>query len=204
MHKQYNKNKEKTNKQQQKSTSHGSAVKIARWDVKDDHEASSLDSETPPSNTSSGKLVLDLNRWTPGSNTHRDTHQWFHNIDDRPRHLRVRTDPGGCWSASASGRTPVASSSALPWPESPGERRASPAWRALPSRSQTWITATQSHCNTLQTPKCRLHYSTTTQPLYRMLIRAHVSCVRMGYSAIMLEITQEECVDWIKMIKNKY
>lgn len=82
--------------------------------------------------------------------TDRHTDAGLESMDDRPRHLRVRTGPGGCWSASASGRRRAASSNAPPWRESPGERRAFRAWRALPSRSQTWNTATQADSNTLK------------------------------------------------------
>lgn len=74
---------------------------------------------------------------------------WHELIALMTRHLRVRTGPDGCWSVSASGRKRAASSNAPPWRENPGERRASRAWRALPSRSQTCTKKkknTNTHC----------------------------------------------------------
>lgn len=109
--------------------------------------------EVPLSNTTKAKTehpgLRSEQQRVVSNSTDRHTGTALNRRDQRPRHLRVRTGPGGCWSASASGRRRAASSSARRWPESPGGRRACRAWRALPSRSQTWITATQSHSYTL-------------------------------------------------------
>lgn len=138
---------------------------------------------------------------------HRHTDTGLNSMDDRPRHLRVRTGPGGCWSVSASGRRRAASSSAPPWRESPGERRACRALRALPSRLQTWITVTQSDNNIRQniTPWTDTHMPAVSyaganvggRALGVMLMKQHSPVIcRLLFHCQNFEITRRNI--WIK------
>ena len=77
---------------------------------------------------------LELDSQTGFSRAHRThpsaVHPW---TGPQGLFLRGRRGPGGCSSASASGRRPAAASSGPQWQENPGGHRAVLAWRAPPS-----------------------------------------------------------------------